>query len=109
MRVAARVHGASDLRNPQLNVVMLEERERQAELVAVEHVLWFADHDVLGPAMRIAQCGRLASLAFVASCTSSLLLPGRLLTTRFPVKHHGRALSRLPRGGLEQAFPPIAP
>ena len=55
MRVAARVHGASDLRNPQLNVVMLEERERQAELVAVEGVLWFADHDVLGPAMRIAQ------------------------------------------------------
>jgi hypothetical protein len=49
VRVAARVHGASDLRNPQLNVVVREERERQAELVAVERVLWFADHDAPNP------------------------------------------------------------
>src|SRR5688500_11787390 len=101
-RVAARVYGASDLGNPQLNVVVLEERERQAELVAVERVLWFADHDALEPAMRIAQCGRLASFVFVTSRASSLHLHDWLLTTRFPVTHHGRALSRPPRGGLEQ-------
>ena len=45
MRVGAWVDLAADLGNPKADVPVHEHREREAELVAVERSLRFADHD----------------------------------------------------------------
>ena len=63
MRVGARVDGAADLRHPQLDAVVDEHGEREAELVAVERPLRLADDDrVEAPARsRKASSSRAAS------------------------------------------------
>ena len=48
--------GAADLGNPQRDAVVDEQREGQAELVAVERPVRFADHHRLEAPIWIAQC-----------------------------------------------------
>jgi hypothetical protein len=56
--VAARVDGPADLGNPQLDAVVLEDREGETELVAVERALRFTDDDAFEPAPGVLQCGQ---------------------------------------------------
>ncbi len=43
--LGARVHASADLRNPQLNAEVLEQREREREMGAVERALRLPDND----------------------------------------------------------------
>ena len=54
--VAAGIDRAADLGHPQLDPVVHEDREREAELVAVERALRFADHDCVEPAIMVGEC-----------------------------------------------------
>ena len=53
--VGACIDRASYLGNPQSDLVVDEDREGEAELVAVEGSLRFADHDRVEPAYRVAE------------------------------------------------------
>ena len=52
--VAAGVDGAANFGHPQGDAVMFEQREGQAELVAVEGALRFTDHHGVEAAVRVA-------------------------------------------------------
>ena len=56
-RLAARVDRAADLWYPQRNVVVIEDRESQAVLVAVEGTVRFADHHGVEPAIQALEFG----------------------------------------------------
>ncbi len=55
VRVTAGIDCASDLRNPELHAVVNEDREGQAELVAVERSLRFADDDGVETAIGVGE------------------------------------------------------
>lgn len=63
MRVRAGIDTTTDLRHPQLDAVVREHRERQAELVPIEGTCWLSDdHRVeatVGTPQRVEQHSRL--------------------------------------------------
>nr|WP_229811259.1 hypothetical protein [Streptosporangium pseudovulgare] len=58
VRLVGRVDRPADLRHPQRHPEVLEDREGQAVLVAVERPMRLADHHGLEPAARVAQLGQ---------------------------------------------------
>jgi hypothetical protein len=56
-----RIDRTADLGHPQLDAVVGEQRQGQAELVAVERAVRLADHYRCEAAVRVAQCGEQAA------------------------------------------------
>ncbi len=101
MGVAAGVDGAADLGNPECDAVVLEEREREPELVAVEGALRFADHDGVEAPLRGDPIAALTPrerevLALMAQGHDNNTIAARLVITDNAVhKHIGNIFTKL--------------